>query len=325
MAKKTSTSSTSALSTVPQTIAVTAPSTTAPAPPAGVILGVTIGVVDVRIAIAAAGTGDVVGRLEILAEGLSTGRQVFPVEPTATEVVIPWLPDPDTKYTAHLIWSRNSVDGIAGERALGPRYAQPVNRGVGPVAGGGWSALRDSKDRPTRRNPCAPVHVVYDDRDQRVDLDPLLRTGLARAADAAGITIVYDGISRVAPADPRGLVVSWRKDLPSTFVAATFQTFATDTAGVVWRTTASIRFNAKRTLPTMEFWYTIVLHEVGHYLGLDHSHDPTSMMFAPVESGVPRPQIFADYNSGDLAGLRAMNGALASDGCIPADPLWPAS
>ncbi len=44
-------------------------------------------------------------------------------------------------------------------------------------------------------------------------------------------------------------------------------------------------------------WGNVVLHELGHLLGLDHSEHPGEVMHATVDQGA------GDWGPGDLAGL----------------------
>ena len=53
---------------------------------------------------------------------------------------------------------------------------------------------------------------------------------------------------------------------------------------------------------TIDF-YTVVLHEIGHSLGLDHSDDPTSVMAMYSAHGALR-----DLTADDIAGIRAIYG-----------------
>ncbi|KAL6955615.1 neutrophil collagenase, partial [Sarracenia purpurea var. burkii] len=48
---------------------------------------------------------------------------------------------------------------------------------------------------------------------------------------------------------------------------------------------------------------TVVLHEIGHLLGLGHSSDPSSIMYPSTSAGVTK-----DLNSDDIKGIKALYG-----------------
>jgi predicted Zn-dependent protease len=54
---------------------------------------------------------------------------------------------------------------------------------------------------------------------------------------------------------------------------------------------------------------SVLLHELGHIMGLDHVRDPDQLMY----SGRHPNMFLHDYGTGDLAGLRRLG---VSAGCL---------
>ena len=62
---------------------------------------------------------------------------------------------------------------------------------------------------------------------------------------------------------------------------------------------------------------TVLLHEVGHALGLAHSNDINSVMFSTISAGQVKLELAAD----DIAGIQSIYGAAASVVPLPGAPI----
>jgi Matrixin len=259
-------------------------------------------------------------------------------------------PDPNTQYTLRISWDsgpaptaeelvtakpaiggaalptpRSATAGPETVKVLAPRFPQPLNRSPGLVAGQGWTSLLTSSLETTRRNPCVAWKIVYDDRNAPLDFQERLKSSIAQVAEATGVPIEYGGIERVdTVSDPQKLRVAWDTSATATLGLAR-QSYVRDGGGTVWRTTGTITMAAKRKGITADRWHAVVLHELGHIFGLDHTNQPTSVMYSPVESGENWPYSALFFTETDRAGLFAMNGKETGGSCLTVleDPLNP--
>ncbi len=259
-------------------------------------------------------------------------------------------PDPNTQYTLRISWDsgppqtaeqlaapkppiravalptqRSATAGPETVRVLPPRFPQPLNRSPGLVAGQGWTSLLTSTLETTRRNPCVPWKIIYDDRNAPLDFQDRLKSSIAQVADATGVPIEYGGIERVdTVSDPQKLRVAWDNSTTATLGLAR-QSYVRDAGGAVWRTSGTITMAARRRGITSDRWHAVMLHELGHLFGLDHTNQPTSVMYSPVESGENWPYTALFFLETDRAGLFAMNGKATGGSCSTTleDPLNP--
>jgi Matrixin len=259
-------------------------------------------------------------------------------------------PDPNTQYTLRISWdsgpaptteelsapkppigakalltTRSPTAGPEIVRVLAPRFPQPVNRSPGLVAGQGWTSLLTSTLETTRRNPCVAWKIVYDDRNAPLDFQARLKSSIAQVAEATGVPIEYGGIERIdAVTDPQKLRVAWDTS-PTATLGLARQSYVRDGGGTVWRTSGTITMAATRRGITADRWHAVVLHELGHIFGLDHTNQPTSVMYSPVESGENWPYSALFFTETDRAGLLAMNGKETGGSCstVLEDPLNP--
>lgn len=259
-------------------------------------------------------------------------------------------PDPNTQYTLRISWDsgppqtaeqlaapkpvilavalptqRSATAGPEIVKVLPPRFPQPLNRSPGLVAGQGWTSLLTSTLETTRRNPCVPWKIIYDDRNAPLDFQDRLKSSIAQVADATGVPIEYGGIERVdTVSDPQKLRVAWDISATATLGLAR-QSYLRDASGTVWRTSGSITMAARRRGITPDRWHAVMLHELGHLFGLDHTNQPTSVMYSPVESGENWPYSALFFTETDRAGLFAMNGKETGGSCTTTleDPLNP--
>ena len=303
--------------TAPTSVATTiAPTTTStPGVPNAQITTFETSSTSARLALAPIGRTDLAAFVTVEAVGFDEGTRTMVFPAGLSDLAVGVSFNPDTKYTVRVKWL--AVDGRTGvedSRVVAPYFPQPRYRGPVPVAGPGWSVLFTTDFTPTRRNPCAPIDVFYDTTNQQLDVTDTIRSAVAQASDASGVPMQFVGAGRVRPSTPRVLVIDWVRG-QTEWLGVARQANQADARGVVWRTTLSISLAASRGVARGR-WGTVVLHELGHILGLQHSHDPTSLMFSPAESKESWPWVTTVFTEGDRRGLLAVN-AGASGGCSP--------
>jgi hypothetical protein len=222
--------------------------------------------------------------------------------------------DPDTQYTVRAAWVRGAAVGPTMTRVVPPTVPQPLNRDRPPVAGPGWTSLLAGDFTPTRRNPCAPWRIVYDSRNQPLAFEASVAQAIAALRVGTGLDIIDGGVVTGRVTDPLAIVISWDTAANATLGVAR-QVYKRDAQNVVWRTSGSIALAGRRRGITPERWYAVLLHELGHIFGLDHSHDETSLMYSPIESGANWPYVASIYTDADRAGLQAQNAKMTGGGC----------
>ena len=268
-----------------------------------------------RIGLVPTGRTDLAASVTVDSIGFEEGTRTvrFPAGVSDLNVGVSF--NPDTKYTFRAKWvAADGMTGTEDSKVVAPYFPQPRYRGPVPVAGSGWSVLFTADFTPTRRNPCAPIDVFYDTTNQQLDLTETIRSAMAQASAASGVPMQLVGAGRVRPSTPRVLVIDWVRG-QTEWLGVARQANQVDARGVVWRTTLSISLAASRGVARGR-WETVVLHELGHILGLQHSHDPTSLMFSPAESREAWPWVTTVFTEGDRRGLLTVN-AGASGGCSP--------
>ena len=297
--------------------------TTTPAVPPAVITEFDTANGRIHIAVATVSRSDLHVQVTVQAIGIEEGTTTVALPVGVVDQSVVRALDPDSRYTFRVGWSDPSgLHGPEDTRIVEPVYPQPYYRGPTPVGGPGWSVLFTNEFVPTRRNPCAPIQVHYDPTNAPLDLLPTIRAALVQASTDSGVEMTVVSTGKTRPADPRTLEIDWVSGTTN-YLGLTRQTYLRDARGVVWRTSMGISLAASRRVATGR-WQTVLLHEFGHVLGLQHSHDDTSMMYSPVESGANWPFLTIAFNEGDALGLHAMNAAITG-GCsatiVPSD-LW---
>ncbi len=315
------TNTTASTTVIPSTVAPT--TTVVPPIPAANVIAFEPTTGAVHLAVEPPQRADLALQVTVEAIGFEEGSQTFVLPAGTTEVSSPVSLNPDTKYTFHFRWlAPDTSSGPEVVKVIAPYFPQPKYRGPVPVAGDGWSVLFTSDFTPTRRNPCAPIEVYYDQTKQQLDLTETIRSAIAQASAASGVPMRLIGSGKTRPTTPRVLIIDWTSG-PTDWLGVARQANEKDARGVVWRTSQSISLASARGVARGR-WETVVLHEIGHILGLQHSHDPTSLMFSPSESKGSWPWVTTVFTPGDQRGLQAVNSS-ASGGCTdtiePAD-LW---
>ena len=192
-----------------------------------------------------------------------------------------------------------------------------------------YAFLSQDQGRPVRYDPCTPIHYTVNLAEAPANAMTDLQEAVRRISAATGLSFVYDGESTEIPTSHRELhganvlasgwppvIVAWAKPGESDLLTngsvgeggSTWSGFPGHevyvTGLVVIDSTQNDRLASGfggRSLGA------VLMHELGHLVGLDHVNDTTQMMY-PTVTGKP-----AQYGAGDLAGLKLLG---AEQGCF---------
>lgn len=195
-----------------------------------------------------------------------------------------------------------------------------------------YAFLETNRDgSPVTWSPCRPIHVVLNATGAPVGFEDQLLRALSEISRASGLRFVYDGETDEEPDLRRSaylperygdrwapVLVAWTDDdtltdLEDEVVGLALSETRTDTTtGLVARVTGEVYLDTDlltypRDPTGQEAWVTVLLHELGHLIGLDHVDDDTQLMH-PEDSG-----LLVSFAEGDRAGLYA----LGQGACAP--------
>lgn len=195
----------------------------------------------------------------------------------------------------------------------------------------GWQAWGLQPDgSPVRWNPCEPIRWVLDPDHAPEQGREALSLAMARITAVSGLEFEFVGMTDELPDAERSLVtegpdgprwapvlISWVPadsiDLPlSDMERGVAVPVAVREGGDRVFVTGQVVLNADKTLlPMFEdrhaSWGAVLLHELGHLVGLDHVSDPEQLMAPTPGFGEVR------FGDGDRAGLEAVGTAA---GCL---------
>jgi Matrixin len=184
---------------------------------------------------------------------------------------------------------------------------------------------------PVAYDPCRPVHYVVRPDNAPAGGEEAVHEAFARMAEVTGLRFVHDGVSDepttidrpIFQPDSYGdrwapVLVAWETEEQNPALAGDTVGQAGSVAvalgeGTQVFVTGTVSLDAGRMPEILSFRdgaetaRAIVLHELGHLVGLGHVDDPAQLMYPEARREVP------DLSSGDLTGLAV----LGSGACVP--------
>jgi hypothetical protein len=202
-----------------------------------------------------------------------------------------------------------------------------------PAGSGKYEVIRhqpNDADRPVAFDPCRPVHYVVNRTGEPPDGQALVAAAITRLQQATGLEFVADGQTDEPPSKERAtyqpdrysrkrwapVLIAWSDEqaFPSLagYVAGVGSAAATTTdSGDLAYVSGQVVLDRQQLdpalLPDRTEAKAIILHELGHLVGLDHTADQTQLMFSEAQFSVQ------DYADGDLHGLAE----LGTQRCYP--------
>lgn len=214
--------------------------------------------------------------------------------------------------------------------------AAPTPRGVPlpPPPGGGahaFVAFQTDGVTPVAYDPCRPVHYVLRPDSAPPGGEELVHEAVSRISEVTGLHFVYNGATDESSSPERDVYQPDRYGRRWAPVLITWETeeqnsaLAGDVVGEAGSVPASlgdgprvyltgtVSLDAPRLAEILRgrdgrsVVRSILLHELGHLMGLAHVDDEAQLMFPEARREVP------DFAAGDLTGLAALGAGV----CVP--------
>jgi hypothetical protein len=203
-----------------------------------------------------------------------------------------------------------------------------------PAGGGPYTFLDLQADgvTPVAYDPCRPVHYVIHADGEPAGGAAVIAAAIARVSEATGLQFVYDGGTDEASTLDRQIfqparygdrwapvLFAWESDVANPHLAGEIVGEGGSTAvslgdGPEVFVTGTVSLDAGQFPRLLDrrngtaIAQAIVMHELGHLVGLDHVDDDQQLMYPTSRGDV------LDFAAGDLTGLAA----LGAGRCVPA-------
>ncbi len=228
------------------------------------------------------------------------------------------------------LWTLFQAFEDLGERR---RFTAVSSPGASDPAGFRFKDIDPSTGEPVRFDPCSPVRYVVNTTTAPPRAVDDVRAAVAKTSAATGIEFIFGGQTDEPVSVDRPLVqeerygrrwspilIAWSPQDPALFrehsAGVATNSYAANDAGRLVYVTGTVIMNASHELShgfgAGRTWGKVILHELGHVVGLDHVDDPAEVMNPSLVSSP------ANWGVGDLAGLRRL-GSLA--GCVESPAL----
>lgn len=210
-------------------------------------------------------------------------------------------------------------DGSASTEPLGTPPPVPQNPGAFE-----FLANQPDSDDPVAWDPCRPIRYVVNPTGAPAGADALLADAITRTSAASGLQFESAGVTDEAWSKEREpyqpdrygekwapVLIVWANEIELPGLAGYIAGLAgpqmvSDSDGTRASVTGSVALDRDQLGELVAAGRgsqarSIIQHELGHLIGLDHVADPAQLMYS--ESGT-QPQL--DWGTGDLAGLHAL-------------------
>ena len=244
---------------------------------------------------------------------------------SSTNTSTPVADPAQSRSTVSRLTKRPSSSAEETSAPLGRPAAAPKGRG-------GYRFVRTQRgDRatPVAFDPCRPVHYAINVSGSPSDGRALVRDAIARVSRATGLRFVEDATTTETPRTDRvayqpdrygdrwaPVLIAWRDE-------RNYPTLAGSVAGIGGAQAISIAANrfvnisgqlvldrdqlSTDSSPERSLVRAVILHELGHVVGLDHVSDRSQLMYAEEQPSV------RNYGAGDLRGMHQ----LGIQACFP--------
>lgn len=208
----------------------------------------------------------------------------------------------------------------------------PVSAAAGTFQ---FVAVQNSGTPPVAWDPCRPVRYVIRPDNMPAGGEQAVHTAFARMSQVTGLRFIYDGPTAETLINDRHafqpdrygdrwapVLVQWSSDAENPVFASTTGMVLAQTGSQPMRAGDDPTVFVTGQVDLSAAWFAllladpsvtegaeraqaIVLHELGHLVGLDHVEDEAQLMYPLTDQ--------RDFQSGDLAGLAA----LGHGACVP--------